>query len=198
MVFNYNIYEFRKEFILKTIYILLTRTGTLPARIIHIFKGGTFTHTSLSLKPSTDCLYSYARRKIKNPFKAGLITENIHTEVFAQYPDCHCAMYALKVSDEAYENMKKEITFFFDNYKKAKYNFLGLIPLAIGIRIRRKFRLTCSQFVAIILEKSREIELPKDPYLMLPNDFPHICGIELIYDGLLKDCVVSVPEYASV
>ena len=125
---------------MKTVYILLTRTGTLPARIIHIFKGGTFTHTSLSLLPSTDCLYSYARRKIKNPLCAGLIKENIHTEVFAQYPNCHCAMYALTVSDEAYDNMEKEITFFFDNYKKAKYNFFGMIPLALGIKIRRKFR----------------------------------------------------------
>ncbi len=183
---------------MKQIYILLTRTGTVPARIIHAFKGGTFTHTSLSLKPSTDCLYSYARRRIRNPLKAGLIVENIHTEVFAQYPNCHCALYCLTVSDEAYANMQREITYFFDNYKKAKYNFIGLIPLALGIKIRRKFRLTCSQFVAIILERSREIELPKDPYLMLPNDFSSINGIELVYDGILKNCKISLPTYANI
>lgn len=176
---------------MKKIYILLTRTGTVPAKIIHFFKGGTFTHTSLSLTPATDRLYSYARRKINNPLKAGLIVENIHTEVFALYPDCHCALYCLTVSDEAYEKMQREITFFFDNYKKAKYNFFGMIPLALGIRIRRKFRLTCSQFVARILESSREIELPKDPYLMLPNDFSDISGIKLLYDGRLASCTVD-------
>jgi len=188
----------RKDFAVKKIYILLTRTGTMPARVIHFFKGGTFTHTSLSMTPSTNHLYSYARRKINNPFKAGLITENIHTEVFAQYPDCHCAVYCLEVSDKAYENMQNEITYFFDNYKKAKYNFFGMIPLALGIKIRRKLRLTCSQFVAIILESSREIELPKDPYLMLPNDFPHINGIYCVYDGRLDDCVISEDVLASV
>ncbi len=176
---------------MKKIYILLTRTGTLPAKIIHFFKGGTFTHTSLSMTPSTDCLFSYARRTVNNPLKAGLIVENIHTKVFALYPDCHCAMYCLTVSDEAYEKMRKEITFFFENYKKAKYNFLGLIPLALGIKLRRKFRLTCSQFVALILNSSSEIELPKDPYLMLPNDFLNIVGIELIYDGRLDGCSVN-------
>lgn len=183
---------------MKQVYILLTRTGTVPARIIHAFKGGTFTHTSLSLTPATDCLYSYARRKIKNPFKAGLIVENIHTEVFAQYPDCHCALYCITVSDQAYECMQREITYFLNNYKKAKYNFLGLIPLAMGIRIRRKFKLTCSQFVALVLEKSKEIELPKDPYLMLPNDFSDINNIQLIYDGTLKNCTVSIPIHAKV
>ncbi len=176
---------------LKDIYILLTKTGTIPARIIHVFKGGTFTHTSLSLTPATNHLYSYARRKIKNPFIAGLIVENIHTEVFAMYPDCHCALYKLSVSDTAYENMKHEITHYMNNYKKAKYNFLGLIPLAMGIKIRRKYRLTCSQFVALILDKSAEIELPKDPYLMLPNDFININGVELVYDGALKNCKVA-------
>ena len=188
----------RKDFAVKKIYILLTRTGTMPAKVIHFFKGGTFTHTSLSLIPTTDCLYSYARRKINNPFNAGLIIENIHTEVFAMYPDCHCALYSIVVSDEAYEKMQGEITFFFNNYKKAKYNFLGMIPLAIGIRIRRKFRLTCSQFVALILQSSREIELPKDPYLMLPNDFPQISGIELEYDGVLKDCTIDTSSYVAV
>ncbi len=183
---------------MKDIYILLTKTGTVPARLIHIFKGGAFTHTSLSLTPTTDCLYSYARRRINNPFVAGLIIENIHTEVFAKYPDCHCALYKLSVSDKAYENMEKEITHFFDNYKKAKYNFLGLLPLALGIKISRKYRLTCSQFVALVLERSKEISLPKDPYLMLPNDFPQITGIEIIYEGILKDCAVPVAQHSTV
>ena len=170
----------------------------MPAKVIHFFKGGTFTHTSLSLTPDTNRLYSYARRKINNPFVAGLITENIHTEVFAMYPECHCALYALEVSDQAYEKMNEQITFYFDNYKKAKYNFLGMIPLAFGIRIRRKFRLTCSQFVALVLESAAEIELPKDPYLMLPNDFPLIPGIELVYDGVLKECSVDASTYIAV
>ncbi len=183
---------------MKDIYILLTRTQTVPARLIHIFKGGKFTHTSLSMTPATDCLYSYARRKINNPLIAGLITENIHTEVFAQYPNCHCAMYKLSVSDKAYENMQKKITHYFDNYQRAKYNFLGLLPIALNIRVPRKYKLTCSQFVAVILDSSGEIKLPKDAYLMLPNDFPTIENIELIYDGALKNCKIKAPARQAV
>ena len=77
--------------------------------MIHLAKGGTFTHASLSITPSTDNFFSYARRKIKNPFNAGLIVENIHTEVFAQYPQCHSAVYELEVSDEAYEKMNQNV-----------------------------------------------------------------------------------------
>ena len=183
---------------MKKVYILLTRTGTVPAKVIHAIKGGAFAHTSLSLIPSTDHFYSYARRKINNPFVAGLIVENIHTEVFALYPDCPSAVYELVVSDEAYENMKTKITYFFNNYKKAKYSFVGLLAMAFGIKIKRKFRLTCSQFVALILQSSKEIELPKDPYLMHPNDFPLIDGIKKIYEGKLKDCKIEDKEFAQV
>ena len=177
---------------MRKIYILLSRTGTVPARIIHFFKGGDFTHTSLSMTPSVDHFCSYARRNLKNPFKAGLIIENIHTEIFAMYPTCHCALYCIEVSDEAYVRMQKEIEYYFENYNKAKYNLFGLFPLAMGIKIRRKFRLTCSQFVALVLERSGEIELPKDPYLMLPNDFLDIHNMTLIYDGILENC--KIPE----
>ena len=180
---------------MKKIYILLTKTGTVPARTIHFFKGGDFTHTSLSMTPAVDHFYSYARRNIKNPFNAGLIVENIHTEVFAMYPTCHCALYSIEVTDNAYQKMQSEIDLYFENYKKAKYNFLGLIPLALGIKIRRKFKLTCSQFVALILEKSGEIELPKNPYLMLPTDFLSISTINLVYDGILNDCKICETEF---
>ena len=183
---------------MKTIYILLSRTGTFPSKVIHGIKGGKFTHTSLSLTPSTDCLYSYARRNINNFLKAGLITENIHTAVFARYPDCNCALYKLDISDKAYEKIQSEITVFFNNYKKAKYSFLGLLALSFGIKIKRKWKLTCSQFVAVILQRSQEIQLPKDPYLMLPNDFMSIPGVELIYEGKLNNCKIDTTSYVSV
>ena len=180
---------------MKKIYILLTKTGTVPARVIHAVKGGTFTHTSLSLVPSTDKFYSYARRDIKNPFNAGFIVENIHTHIFALYPNCHSAVYTLTISDKAYEIMQEKITFFLNNYKKATYNFMGLLAMAFGIKMKRKMKFTCSQFVSIILNSSGEIKLPKDPYLMLPDDFMKIEGIELIYDGLLKDCKITQDDF---
>lgn len=173
---------------MKQIYILLTKTETLPSRLIDKLTHGSFTHTSVSLVPQTDRFYSYARRKIHNPLCAGLITENIHTDVFAFYPNCHCALFSLSVSDEAYERMEETVRFYLSHYKKATYNFLGLIPLRLGICVRRKFKLTCSQFVALILQASQEIQLPKDPYTMLPCDFTKITDLHKIYEGVLCQC----------
>ncbi len=176
---------------MKKIYILLSRTNTVPARIIRKLTPGEFSHTSISLYPRTDHFYSYARRHINNPMIAGFISEDIHTKVFAKYPDTHCAVYCINVSDEGYDRAKKLIKYIRAHKKEATYNFIGVAPLKVGIPIKRKYKFTCSQFAAFLLQYTGDVKLPKDPYLMLPNDFPSIENATLIYDGLLKDCVIS-------
>ena len=176
---------------MKKIFILLSRTNTIPARFIRTLTVGEFSHVSISLLPRTDTFYSYARRKIKNPLFSGLVSENIHTKVFAKYPDTHCAVYSLNVSDEGYNKARHIIKTFTKNKDKATYSFLGAAAMRIGIKVKRKYKYTCSQFAAFLLNSTGDISLPKDPSLMLPNDFIKIPSIELIYDGPLKDCVIN-------
>ena len=173
---------------MKQIYILLSKTKTIPARVIYRLKGGPFTHSSISFLPSTEHFYSYARRKPNNIFVGGLIEENLHMGTFARYANCNCALYSLSVSDEDYEKMKQSVDFYMKNYKKASYNMLGIFLLGLGIRWRRKFKLTCSQFVACILSSVEGLSLPKDPYLMCPNDFMQIKELSLLYTGTLQNC----------
>ena len=176
---------------MKKIYILLSRTDTVPARVIRKFAKGEFSHVSVSLFPRTDRFYSYARRHINNPLFAGFISENIHTKVFARYPDAHCAVLSLSVSDEGYERAKKLIRYFRAHRKEATYNFIGAATVKLGLSLKRKYKFTCSQFAAFLLHYTGDVVLPKDPYLMLPNDFMNIEGATLIYDGKLKDCIID-------
>ncbi len=176
---------------MKRVYVLLSKTKTIPSRMINRMTRGTYTHTSMALTEETDRFYSFARRKLHNFLKAGFLMEDLHSFVFARYADCACVLYALEISDESYEKMQVRIRDFEKNYDKAKYNFLGMLPLRLGIRFRRAYKLTCSQFVAVILDTSEEIKLPKDPYLMLPNDFPKIQGIKKIYEGTIQNCTFA-------
>ena len=175
---------------MKKIYILLSRTDTIPARVIRKFAKGEFSHVSVSLLPRTDHFYSYARRHINNPMFAGFISENIHTKVFARYPDAHCAVLSISVTDEGYERAKKLIRYFRAHRKEATYNFIGAATVKLGLSLKRKYKFTCSQFAAFLLHYTGDVALPKDPYLMLPNDFMDIDGATVIYDGKLKDCSI--------
>lgn len=176
---------------MKKIYILLSRTGTVPSKVIHWFKGGEFTHTSISLEPRTDHFFSFARRKLNNTLIAGFIVEDIHKGVFARYPNCHCKLFELEISEDAYEKILDIIKHYMELYEKATYNFLGMFTAIFGISIKRNLKHTCSQFVATLLESSQAVELPKKSQSMLPNDFMKIPNIKLLYEGLLKNCQIK-------
>jgi hypothetical protein len=171
----------------KKLYVLLSRTDTVPARVIRGVTGSTYSHTSLSLYPRTDHFYSYARRHINLPIFAGFISENIHTKVFARYPNSPALLLSIEVSDESYEKAKKLISYFRRHKKEATYNFWGAYAMPLGLPLKRMNKFTCSQFVAFVLYYSGAIELPKDPYLMMPDDFREIEGATVIYKGKLKD-----------
>ena len=175
---------------IKTVYILLTRTGTLPSRLIHSFVRGKYTHASLAIRPRTDEFYSFARRTLRNPLNAGFIIEDIHTFVFSKYPDSDCAVYSLEVSDDAYERLENTINKFVSNPRRYNYNFLGLLPAKLGIEFNRKYHYTCSQFVATLLHSSGAVALPKPPSLMMPCDFLKIPNITPVYEGKLKNCKI--------
>ena len=134
---------------------------------------------------------------MNNPLNAGFIVENTKEFVFAKYPDCLCSVYSLDVSDEVYENMKEILSVFFSNKDKYRYNFLGAIPLRLGIKWNRKYHFTCSQFVAFVLQKSGAVKLPKHYSLMMPNDFLTIKEISLVYKGKIGDCKIKSPSSAS-
>lgn len=173
---------------MKQVYILLSRTGTLPSKLIHSLVHGKFTHASIAVEPRTNGFYSFARRSMHNIFNGGLIAEDVHTRIFALYPDCNCALYALDVSDEAYGIICRKIEYYWNNYDRCKYNYFGVIPSGLGIVIKRKFKFTCSQFVSSLLYDSGAVSLPKNPWVMKPNDFLDVCGMKLLYEGHIGEC----------
>ncbi len=173
---------------MKKVYILLSKTGTLPARIIHLIDGGKFAHASISAEPRTDSFYSYGRRRLNNIFVAGMIAENTKTFVFERYKNGYCELYELDVPDEAYDKICDTINDYYEKYDLCKYNFFGVFLMLFGIKSELKYKMTCSQFVATVLHKSGAVVLPKHYSLMRPNDFMKIDGIRMIYSGTIGNC----------
>lgn len=172
---------------MKKVYIILSKTRTIPARIIGITTRAKYTHSSIALVPSKHELYSFARRRLHNFLASGFLKEDTETFVFAKYPDAPCAVYELEVSDEGYERMRKTVDMFLSDAKHYKYNFTGMVSTMVGKKRNLKKKFTCSQFVSTVLESSGEVKLPKHPSLMRPTDLAMIRGIRPIYLGKLKN-----------
>ena len=171
---------------MKTVYIILSYTGTRTSRIIKFATRAEYSHTSIALIPSPQHLYSFGRRKLNNFLIGGFINEDTKKHVMGLFPHAPCAVFALEVSDEAYEKMELMVAECNRQYKDYKYSFIGVFTSYFGIKKRLKYHFTCAQFVAMLLYISGAVNLPKHPSLMKPMDFLKIPELKEIYKGELS------------
>ena len=76
------------------IYVLLSRTHTVPARLIRFFTREPYSHTSIALDIELREMYSFARKHVYNPFDCGFIDEDIERGVFGMDKNISCRVYA--------------------------------------------------------------------------------------------------------
>ncbi len=171
---------------MKTIYILLSRSNTLCARVIRQATSCRYNHVSIALEGSLSTFYSFARRKINNPLIAGFIAEDPQSGIFARYGRQPCALYALRIEDEAHARLGERIAEYLRDYDSYRYNFLGVPLCFFGIPLERKHHFLCSQFVASMLDDTGACTLPRPVSLMQPMDFSAIPELRLIYSGPLS------------
>lgn len=169
------------------IYILLSSTHTVPARLIRLLTREPYSHTSLALDVELREMYSFARKHIYNPFNSGFVDENIETGIFGRDKNVQCSVYAIPVTEEQYRRVKKELQNFIQNREIYSYNYLGLLGAFVGRNVDRERNYFCSQFVSYVLNESGIKLFRKKTGLIRPFDF-HIRLKEYqIYKGSLSE-----------
>lgn len=172
---------------MKTIYILLTRSGTLLSNLVYAVTGASYTHASLAFDDELSCLYSSTRKNGYTMFPAGPSREYLNRGIFRLRGNVPCALYALEVSDEAYIRAKRRAEHMMVHGNLYRFNTLGLLLCALHVRWKRRRHYFCSQFVSEVLEKSGAIELPKHSTLIHPNDYTGFSQLKCVYKGRLED-----------
>ena len=119
---------------MKTIYILLTRSGTLLSKLVYAVTGASYTHASMAFDEELDCLYSSTRKNGYTMFPAGPSKEYLNKGVFRLRDDAPCALYALEVTDEAYVRARRRAEHMMARGELYRFNTLGLILCALHIR----------------------------------------------------------------
>ena len=172
---------------MKTLYIFLTRSGTLLSNLVYRLTGAQYTHISLAFDENLSTLYSSTRKNGYTMFPAGPSREYLNRGVFLMRENIPCALYALEVTDEAYIRAKRRTQHMMHHGELYRFNSLGLLLCWMHIRWQRRRHYFCSQFVSEVLEKSGAMELPKDSTLMHPNDYAQLPQLKCLYEGCLAD-----------
>lgn len=167
---------------MKTIYILLTNTGTITSRLIRKFSDLEYTHSCISLDGYN--FYSFSRKYTYLILPAGMVIENTDKGGLKRFSNRNCVLYKLDIEDKKYNKLDKVINKMMKN-TKLRYNILGLLYCRLGFAFERQNHMFCSEFVCWVLAKSDIIYLEKSRSLYKPSDLMQIDGIEEAYKGTL-------------
>lgn len=172
---------------MKTLYIFLSRTDSIVSKTVRLFTKTYYTHASIAFDEELVLLYSSGRKKGIKMFPAGPCQESLYCGFFGRDAHTPCVLYALEVTEEAYNKAKEEIDLFMENINDYKFSVLGVAACKLGIKVKRTNKFFCSEFVAEILTRSGAITLPKDPCLTHPKDYQSLPNVKKIYEGTIGD-----------
>ncbi len=170
-----------------SIYIVLSKTQTLPSNVIRMWTREPYAHTSLALDIELNEIYSFARKRLNNPFDCGFISEDITSGVFGRDLETTCRVGRLRVTKQQYEKIQMVLDSFKQEKSRYHYNYLGILGVMCHWSVERRYNYFCSQFVSTVLRKAGVQLLDKKPGLTCPRDFRTCRKLELVYEGKLRN-----------
>ena len=170
---------------MKNIYILLSRTGTVPSKVIRFLKPMPYAHASIAFDENLTEMYSFARKRVHYPFYCGLIDEDINKGIFERKKKTKCLVLRLPVTEEEYGRIHENVEKFKEQRRRYGYNYLGVFAARVHIAIERKYNYFCTQFVDKVLQMSGIDLFGKKPGLVTPDDYRTSDKLEHFYEGLL-------------
>jgi len=175
-----------------TIYIVLTKTGTLLSKAIGMYTGKEMNHASIAFDEGLFEMYSFGRRQLNNPLSGGFLREDAERGLF----ECaDCVIYRCRISHYQYLDMMKIVRYMYWNRDRYKYNFIGLFGVVMQKEVRRERAYFCSQFVATLL-KVGGLKIYQNPALMTPHCLAQLPYLEKVFAGKLADYLQTVREPA--
>ena len=173
----------------KKVYLLLTDTGTIFTRMIKLYTKKPYNHASIVFDMHFNEVYSFGRKRPRNPFIGGFVNEDVRRGLFK---NARCAIYSFDVSEKQVEKMKSFINKIELEKHLYRYNLLGLITFIINKPYQRKHAFFCSEFVAHVLNEGG-IQLQKPISLISPNDLQNMKNLKLEFEGHLADLLENEP-----
>lgn len=172
---------------MKKIYIVLTHSGSLLSKTIRFIKKYEYTHVSISLDKDLNEMYSFGRIYPYNAFLGGFVKESPKYGTFKRFDKTITKIYYMEIKEEQYYQIKKIIKYFKRKRKNYKFNAIGLLSVAIHLKVTQENSFYCAEFIKYLLDESKiQTNLPD---LVTPEDFQNLNNIHSIYNGRLVDYI---------
>ncbi len=180
---------------MKSIYIVMSQTGTILSKAIKGVTGAEYNHVSISFRKDLEPMYSFGRKYENIPWKGTLVEEHIYSGTFKKFSETTCRVIEIPVDDAIYNAAKEFVEYMISRQKEDgfeyKYNILGLIYALFGKKRLSNTHYYCSEFVREVLFVAG-LDCSDISYCVpKPVDFNELLkkieGAKVIYEGLLSE-----------
>lgn len=173
----------------KSVYVVLSQTGTMFSKALKFFTHAEFNHASISLSPTLEKMYSFGRLNPYNPFIGGFVEEGKNIGTFKRFYKTTALVLEFKVSEEKYKAIEYFIEYFKMNKKDFHYNYLGVLFACFKRHHTSSKRFYCSEFVKTCLETFNIENASELPKIIKPIDFLKLNNKHIIYKGFLQNYI---------
>ena len=171
----------------KSIYVVLSQTGTMFSKTLKFFTRAEYNHASIALEPTLERMYSFGRLNPYNPFIGGFVEEGKNIGTFKRFNKTVAMVLEVKVSEEKYNAIKYFIEYFKNRKSQFKYNYLGILFACFKLNWEPGKRYYCSQFVRTILACFNIENAVELPHIIKPIDFLKLQNKKVVYTGFLNN-----------
>lgn len=179
----------------RSVYIVLTDTGTYFTRLIRYFTEEPYNHASIAFDPELKEVYSFGRKRARIPWQGGLVMEDLTSTLFRK---ASCAVYRIDVSEASYLQMREHVSKMMLQQDRYKYHLLGLLGVLFQKRFERENAYFCSQFVASLFEHGGYPVVDKPAYWTTPADFAASIHAQCMFRGKLTNYLTSTEPSCAV
>lgn len=181
----------QEELCTKEIYVIISQTGTILSRILHVVTGAEYNHASIGLDRSMHTMYSFGRLNPYNPVIGGFVMESPYFGTFRRFYKTRAVILRIPVTERQYAAVSECLKRMYLERRKYHFDFLGLCLAAVKIRYRRKNRYYCSDFVREMLSRFGIADEEAFHSIVKPMDFLELENKTEIYRGILREYTVE-------
>lgn len=173
---------------MKSIYIVVSQTGTILSRIIKFLKKREYNHVSIGMDRRLRYMFSYGRLNPYNTFIGGFVHESPYHGTFKRFKNTKAIVYEVKVTDEVYRDMVSYLCEMKRHPEIYRYNYMGLYLGAINVHYQPENHFYCSEFVRHMLVRYGLAERSEFKDIVEPSDFMDVIPEKkIVFQGLLSD-----------
>ncbi|MEF9968871.1 MAG: hypothetical protein RR759_00280 [Ruthenibacterium sp.] len=169
---------------MKTVYLMVSHSGTMPANVVRFFTHKEYSHACYARDENLSALYTFGRINTRFFIPGGFITGGIDSDFYQHYPHTKIAVYAVTLTQTEYETVEKRLADFVEHPQHYHYGFVNCVLQFFGLRVHRRYHYTCSQLIAQLFEGI--LPLQKDWSLAKPTDFCNL-ALPCIFEGTAEE-----------